>query len=108
MAELADAPDLGSGAARRGGSSPPFRTNIPLLQIDLGGGIYKQIVYGPDGGKLAVLQNATTLLKAMLPLPGGATAVYDSTGFAYFRHPDWLGSSRLATHWDHTIYSKEA
>jgi hypothetical protein len=28
VAELADAPDLGSGAARRGGSSPPFRTNL--------------------------------------------------------------------------------
>ena len=27
MAELADAPDLGSGPARGGGSSPPFRTN---------------------------------------------------------------------------------
>ena len=30
VAELADAPDLGSGAARRGGSSPPFRTNSLL------------------------------------------------------------------------------
>ncbi len=29
VAELADAPDLGSGAARRGGSSPPFRTKSP-------------------------------------------------------------------------------
>ena len=27
VAELADAPDLGSGGAIRGGSSPPFRTN---------------------------------------------------------------------------------
>lgn len=27
MAELADAPDLGSGAERLGGSSPPPRTN---------------------------------------------------------------------------------
>ncbi len=27
MAKLADAPDLGSGAARRGGSSPSTRTN---------------------------------------------------------------------------------
>ena len=27
MAELADAPDLGSGGAIHGGSSPPFRTN---------------------------------------------------------------------------------
>ena len=28
VAKLADAPDLGSGGATRGGSSPPFRTNI--------------------------------------------------------------------------------
>ena len=27
MAKLVDAPDLGSGAARRGGSSPSTRTN---------------------------------------------------------------------------------
>ena len=27
MPELADGPDLGSGVARRGGSSPPFPTN---------------------------------------------------------------------------------
>ena len=29
MAELVDAPDLGSGAERCGGSSPPFRTMGP-------------------------------------------------------------------------------
>ena len=28
VAKLADAPDLGSGGVTRGGSSPPFRTNI--------------------------------------------------------------------------------
>ena len=28
MAKLADAPDLGSGAARRGGSSPSIRTKV--------------------------------------------------------------------------------
>lgn len=28
VAKLADAPDLGSGAARRGGSSPLFRTTF--------------------------------------------------------------------------------
>ena len=27
MAELADAPDLGSGEETRGGSTPPLRTN---------------------------------------------------------------------------------
>ena len=34
VAELADAPDLGSGAARRGGSSPPFRTNSLWRSFD--------------------------------------------------------------------------
>src|SRR5713226_150230 len=31
VAELADAPDLGSGGETHGGSSPPFRTNSPRL-----------------------------------------------------------------------------
>ncbi len=31
MAELADAPDLGSGPSRGGGSSPPFRISANLL-----------------------------------------------------------------------------
>ncbi len=29
VAELADAPDLGSGGETLGGSTPPFRTDIP-------------------------------------------------------------------------------
>src|ERR671927_476282 len=33
VAELADAPDLGSGAERHGGSSPPFRI-IPEIMND--------------------------------------------------------------------------
>src|SRR5438270_10474170 len=33
VAKLADAPDLGSGGEIRGGSSPPFRTNLfPTLE----------------------------------------------------------------------------
>jgi RHS repeat-associated protein len=50
----------------------------------------------PSGGKLA-LMNGTTVQEAFIPLPGGGTAVYNSTGLAYYRHADWLGSSRLAT-----------
>jgi hypothetical protein len=38
VAKLADAPDLGSGGATHGGSSPPFRTNnlqpIPELPLN--------------------------------------------------------------------------
>lgn len=59
-------------------------------------GVYKQVVYSPSGGKLA-LMSGQTLSKAFIPLPGGATAVYTSSGLAYYRHSDWLGSSRLAT-----------
>ena len=40
VAELVDAPDLGSGAARRGGSSPFTRTKSHLaLRIDVENGI---------------------------------------------------------------------
>ncbi len=35
-----------------------------------------------------------TLGAAVIPLPGGAQAVYDGAGLAYYRHSDWLGSAR--------------
>jgi len=60
------------------------------------GSSYTQIVYGPQGNKLA-LMNGQTLAKAFVPLPGGATAVYNSSGLSYYRHADWLGSSRFAS-----------
>ncbi len=55
-----------------------------------------QIVYGPDGSKLALMNGISTLLKAFVSLPGGATALYGSSGLVAYRHPDWLGSSRFA------------
>ena len=60
------------------------------------GAAYTEIVYGPGGGKLA-LMNGQTLSKAFIPLPAGATAVYTASGLAYYRHADWLGSARLAS-----------
>jgi RHS repeat-associated protein len=59
-------------------------------------GSYTEIVYGPLGDKLA-LMNGQTLTKAFVPLPGGATAVYNSSALSYYRHADWLGSSRFAS-----------
>ena len=69
------------------------------------GGSYTQIVYAAYGGKLA-LMNGTTLTRAFVPLPGGPTAVYASgtTGPIYYRHPDWLGSSRFASTQSRTKY----
>ena len=61
-----------------------------------------EIVYSPSGSKLA-LMNGSSLFKAFVPLPGGAEAVYSSSG-QYYRHADWLGTSRLATTSSRTLY----
>jgi len=62
-----------------------------------------EIVYSPSGAKLA-LMNGSALVKAFVPLAGGAQAVYNASGLQYYRHPDWLGSSRLATTPSRTVY----
>jgi RHS repeat-associated protein len=55
-------------------------------------------LYNMDGSKLAVFQCCSlNYLKLSLPLPGGASAVYNWSGLQYYRHPDWLGTTRLAT-----------
>jgi len=64
---------------------------------------YTQIVYGPLGFKLA-LMNGPNLNKAFVPLPAGAQAVYGPSGLSYYRHPDWLGSSRFASTSSSTKY----
>lgn len=64
---------------------------------------YTEILYSPSGSKLA-LMNGQNLTKAFVGLPAGAQAVYTASGLAYYRHPDWLGSSRLATTPTRTMY----
>jgi RHS repeat-associated protein len=70
-------------------------------------GVYGEIAYAPSGDKLA-LMNGQSLLKAFVPLTGGATAVYSSSGLSYYKHSDWLGSSRLATTPTQTMYGDVA
>jgi RHS repeat-associated protein len=70
-------------------------------------GTYSEIVYAPWGGELAIM-NAQTLTKAFVPLVGGSTAVYNSSGLAYYRHSDWLGSSRFASTPARAMYSDTA
>lgn len=70
-------------------------------------GTYTQTVYAPDGTEIGTIRNGT-LVSATIPLKGGGDAVYNGAGFSYFRHKDWLGSSRLATTWTHGVYSKTA
>jgi hypothetical protein len=50
------------------------------------------------------LMSTQTVSKLFTPLSAGATAVYNSNGLSYYRHPDWLGSSRIASTPGRTLY----
>ena len=64
-------------------------------KVEFGNGsTHTQVVYGPGGGKLA-LMNDQTLVKARVPLPSGGAATYTSSGLAFYSHVDWLGSARF-------------
>jgi RHS repeat-associated protein len=68
-------------------------------------GSYTEIDYAPTGAKLQILQGQNAVTD-FTPLPGGAVAVDLASvgGLAYYRHSDWLGSSRLASTPSRTIY----
>src|SRR5579864_583514 len=68
-------------------------------------GTYTEIVYAPKGNKLALMSGTSTLKQAFAPLPAGATAVYNASGLEYYRHPDWLGSSRFSSTPTRTMYN---
>jgi RHS repeat-associated protein len=70
------------------------------------GSAYAQILYSPIGK--TALMNSSNLKKAFVPLPGGGTAIYNSSGLAYYRHTDWLGSSRLTSTQARGLYSSQA
>ena len=66
-------------------------------------GSYSQIAYTPGGGKLAIMAGST-IQKGFVPLTGGSMAIYNSSGLSYYRHSDWIGSSRLASTPTRTLY----
>jgi RHS repeat-associated protein len=70
------------------------------------GSTYTQMLYSQIG-KTAIM-NGQTLSKAFVTLPGGGTAIYKSTGLAYYRHADWLGSSRLTSTPARAVHSDSA
>jgi RHS repeat-associated protein len=71
------------------------------VEID-NNGTYSQFQYSPTGFKMQIT-NGTTALKSFAPLPGGAMALWNPNG-PYFRHADWLGSSRLVSSNSRTVY----
>jgi RHS repeat-associated protein len=61
-------------------------------------GVYTQIQYSPTGFKMYIMQSGTSLVKAFVPLPAGTAEVWSANMTSpYYRHSDWLGSSRLAS-----------
>jgi len=70
------------------------------------GSAYTEILYSPMGK--TALMNGGTLTKAFVYLPGAGTAIYNSSGLAYYRHSDWIGSSRLTSTQTRGLYTTSA
>lgn len=65
-------------------------------------GAYTQIAYSTTGFRIAIL-NGQSYTTAFVPLGGGVMGVWSTSLGVYIRHPDWLGSSRLASTLNRTI-----
>ncbi len=89
---------IGVDAGQAAGSCVYFDALDRMAEHGKGTGCttYDQILYGPGGTKLAIM-SGQALVKAFVPLPGNAQAIYTTAGLQRYRRPDWLGSSRLST-----------
>jgi len=70
------------------------------------GGVYTQILYSPTGFKMELMNGQSSFVKAFVPMPGGTEEVWQASGASpYYRHPDWLGSTRFASTTTRTMYN---
>lgn len=68
-------------------------------------GTSTEIEYSPTGFQMNLL-NGQTATKAFVPMPGGTEEVWQASGASpYYRHSDWLGSSRFASTSTRTMYN---
>jgi len=68
-------------------------------------GVYTQTLYSPTGFAME-LMNGSSYVKAVVPMPGGTAEVWQASGgVQYYRHSDWLGSSRFASTASRTMYN---
>jgi RHS repeat-associated protein len=54
-----------------------------------------QLTYSPGGTQPLATFAGQTLEGTHILLPGGAMAIYNSSGLQQYNHPDWLGSAKL-------------
>lgn len=66
-------------------------------------GIYSQIVWSPTGIKLGYM-SGQTFVQGNVPLPAGLVVPYNSNGIVGYQHMDWLGSYRLLSLPNRTVY----
>jgi RHS repeat-associated protein len=69
-------------------------------------GVYTGIQYSPTGFEMQLL-HGQTLVKAFVPMPAGTAEVWTPSA-NYYRHSDWLGSARLTSNQNRTIYGDVA
>ncbi|HKV79530.1 MAG TPA: RHS repeat-associated core domain-containing protein [Candidatus Sulfotelmatobacter sp.] len=70
-------------------------------------GSYTEIEYAPTGFKLQ-LMNGQAYVEQFVPMPAGTAEVFEGSGTGkpdYYRHADWLGSSRFASTTSRTMYN---
>lgn len=68
-------------------------------------GVSTEMEYSPTGFKMQLL-SGQSFSKAFVPMPGGTEEVWQSSGASpYYRHADWLGSSRFASTASRTMYN---
>jgi RHS repeat-associated protein len=66
-------------------------------------GVYIQKIYSPTGFQMQIV-NGQTNVYSFSPNPGGGATVWSvPAGTVYYRHADWLGSSRLASTYTRTV-----
>src|SRR5271166_5322233 len=85
--------------------------NRPMAKNN--GGTYTQILYSPTGQRFALMSGGWAASGTyFVPLAAGLQAVYSINNavstLAYYRHADWLGSSRFAGTTSGTVYFDRA
>jgi hypothetical protein len=61
------------------------------LEVDISG-TYEQMMYPPFAPTYQMaLATGLTAAGIRMPLPGGGEAIFNSTGLAQYRHPNWAG-----------------
>jgi hypothetical protein len=67
-------------------------------------GAHTQKIYSPTGFQMQIV-NGQTSVYSFSPMPGGGATIWSApAGAEYYRHADWLGSSRFASTYTRTVF----